>query len=178
MELSISLDNIYISDYCPIINVKNKKERESYMKSTIFRKIMVATDDSELVKKAVDSAIEIVKLSEAKLYAVHVIALGGYSITPYIDTEWKKAMKEQFITEGKEATTYVENVGRAANIAVESVILEGSPVEEIVDFAEKNDIDLIVMGTHGRTGIQRFLIGSVAENVVRHSKKAVLVVRG
>ena len=139
---------------------------------------MVATDGSEQVRKAVDSAIEIAKLSDAKLYAVHVIALGGYSITPSKDAEWEKAMKEQLTTEGKEATTYVENAGRAANIEVESVILEGSPADEIVDFAEKNDIDLIVMGTQGKSAIQRFLIGSVAENVVRHSKKTVLVVRG
>jgi nucleotide-binding universal stress UspA family protein len=88
------------------------------------------------------------------------------------------AMKEQLITEGKKATAYVENAGRAANVEVESVILEGNPAEEIIDFAEKNDIDLIVMGTHGITGIPRFLLGSVAENVVRHAKKAVLVVRG
>jgi nucleotide-binding universal stress UspA family protein len=51
-------------------------------------------------------------------------------------------------------------------------------VHEIVNFAEGNDIDLIVMGSHGRTAIERFLLGSVAENVVRHSKKAVLVVKG
>ena len=147
------------------------------MNNSIFRKIMVATDGSEQVRNAVDSAIEIAKLSEAKLYAVHVIDLGGYSITPSRDAEWEKAMKEQFITEGKEATTYVENAGKAANIEVESVILEGSPADQIVDFAEKNDIDLIVMGTQGKSAIQRFLIGSVAENVVRHSKRSVLVVR-
>ena len=81
------------------------------------------------------------------------------------------------MTEGKQATDYVENAGRAANVEVESVILEGNPAEEIINFAENNDIDLIVMGTHGITGIERFLLGSVAENVVRHSKKAVLIVR-
>ena len=149
------------------------------MKSAIYRKIMVATDGSELVRKAVDSAIEIAKLSGAKLYAVHVITLGAYyPITTSRDAEWKKEMKEQLITESKEATAYVENAGRVANVEVESVILEGSPAEELVDFAEKNDIDLIVMGTQGKTGILRFLIGSVAENVVRYSKKTVLVVRG
>lgn len=148
------------------------------MKSTIFRKILVATDGSEQVRKAVDSAIEIARLSDAKLYAVYVVALGGYAITPSKDMDWEKAMKEQLITEGKKATAYIENVGRAANVEVESVILEGNPAEEIIDFAEKNNIDLIVMGTHGMTGIPRFLLGSVAENVVRHVKKAVLVVRG
>jgi len=159
------------------------------MNSSIFKKIMVATDGSELTKKAVDSAIEITKLNEAKLYAVHVVAPGDFSITQNEpkasitqneprDAEWKKEMKEHLTTQGKEATAYVENVGKAANIEVESVILEGNPADEIVDFAEKNEIDLIVMGTLGKTGIKRFLLGSVAENVVRHSKKAVLVVRG
>ena len=150
---------------------------------------MVATDGSELTKKAVDSAIEITKLNEAKLYAVHVVAPGDFAITQNEprasitqneprDAEWKKEIKEHLTTQGKEATAYVENVGKAANIEVESVILEGNPADEIVDFAEKNEIDLIVMGTLGKTGIKRFLLGSVAENVVRHSKKAVLVVRG
>jgi nucleotide-binding universal stress UspA family protein len=148
------------------------------MESTIFRKIMVATDGSELIKRAVDLAIEIAKLSEAKLYAVHVIALEGNSIIHSRGKEQKKALKEQLIVEGKKATDYVENIGRTANVRVESTILEGNPANEIIDFAEKNDIDLIVMGTHGKTGTQRFLIGSVSENVVRHSEKAVLVARG
>ncbi len=147
------------------------------MKSTVYKKIMIATDGSELVQKAVDSAIEIAKLSEAQLYAIYVIALGSYSITPYIDAEWEKAMKEHLRKEGKEATAYVENAGKAANVEVKSIILEGSPANEIIDFAEKNDIDLIIMGSHGKSAIQRFLIGSVAEKVVKYSKIAVLVVR-
>lgn len=87
-------------------------------------------------------------------------------------------MREQLRDEGREATAYGEKLGKAAGVEVESVILEGSPANEIVDFAEKNDIDLIVMGTLGRTGIERFLLGSVAGNVVSHSKTPVLVVRG
>lgn len=138
---------------------------------------MVATDGSEAVKRAVDSAIEIVKLSETKLYAVYVISVGFFSINLPTDEEWKKAFHAQLVTEGKQATAYVENAGRAANIEVESIILQGNPAEEILGFAEKNDIDLIVMGTHGMSGITRFLIGSEAENVVRHANKAVLVVR-
>ena len=147
------------------------------MTGGIFRKIMVATDGSEPARRAVDSAIEFAKLSETRLYAVHVIAVGFYSITRSRDSEWEKAMKEQLIKEGKEATTYVENTGRAANVEVDSVILEGNPAEEIIDFAEKNDIDLIVMGTHGINGISRFLLGSVAEKVIRHATKSVLIVR-
>lgn len=147
------------------------------MVNAIFRKIMVATDGSEEVRKAINSAIEIAKLSNAKMYAVHVVSLDSHSISPYNDSEWEKAVKEQLITEGKEATAYVENMGKTANIEVESIILEGSPADEIIDFAERNDIDLIVMGTQGKSAIHRFLIGSVAEKVVRHSKRPVLVVR-
>jgi nucleotide-binding universal stress UspA family protein len=143
-----------------------RSKRGSGVKSTIFRKIMVATDGSELVKRAVDLAIEIAKLSEAKLYAVHAIDLEGHH------------SKNHPGAEGKGATAYIEKIGRVANVEVESIILEGNPANEIIDFAEKNDIDLIVMGTQGKTGIQRFLIGSVSENVVRHSERAVLVVRG
>jgi nucleotide-binding universal stress UspA family protein len=148
------------------------------MKSAIFKKIMVAIDGSELVKQAVKSAVEIAKLSEAKLYAVHVIALVSHSILQSLDEEWKKTMKKQFTIKSEKATAYVENVGKAANIEVKSVIIEGSPANEIIDFAEKNDIDLIVMGTHEKTELQRFLIGSVTENVIRHSRKPVLIVKG
>jgi len=139
---------------------------------------MVATDGSELVKQAVKSAVEIAKLSEAKLYAVHVIAIGSYSIIHSLDEKWKKTMKKQLTIKGEKATVYVENVGNAANIDVESVILEGNPANEIIDFAENKDIDLIVMGTHEKTELQRFLVGSVAENVIRHSRKAVLIIKG
>lgn len=148
------------------------------MKSNIFRKIMVATDGSESAKKAVDSAIEIAKLSGTKLYAVHVISMGFFSISLPTAEEWKKAYQEQLMAEGKQATDYAEYAGRAAGVEVESVILQGNPVEEIIGFAERNDIDLVVMGTHGMSGITNFLLGSVAENVVRHAKKAVIVVRG
>lgn len=147
------------------------------MNSNLYRKIIVATDGSEPVKKAVDTAVEFAKLSGAKLYAVYVIAAGHMTGHPK-DIGWERAMKEQLSTEGKEATAFVETAGKAANVEVESVLLEGNPANEIVDFAEKNDIDLIVMGTLGRTGIQKFLLGSVAQNVVRHSRKAVMVVRG
>lgn len=148
------------------------------MNSNIYRKIMVATDGSEPVKKAVDTAVEIAKLSGAKLYAVYIVASGGYTVGHPRDIGWERAMRESLSAEGTEATAYVETIGKAANVEVESILREGSPAHEIVNFAEENDIDLIVMGTLGRTGLQKILLGSVAQNVVRHSRKAVLVVKG
>jgi nucleotide-binding universal stress UspA family protein len=149
------------------------------MNGSVFSNIVVATDGSELGRKAVDSAIKIARLNNAKLYAVHVIAPGETKVTLHDprDAEWKKAMREHLEAQGREATAYAETAGKIVNVAVEPVTLEGNPADEIVGFAEKNDIDLIVMGTVGKSGIQRFLLGSVAENVIRHSKKPVLVIR-
>jgi nucleotide-binding universal stress UspA family protein len=93
----------------PYNNFENENEEGLGMESTIFRKIMVATDGLGEVRKAVDSAIEIAKLSDAKLYAVYVVAVRGYAITPSKDTEWEKAVKKQLIKEGKEATNFVSS---------------------------------------------------------------------
>lgn len=149
------------------------------MNISVFTNILVATDDSESARKAVDSAIKIAKLNNAKLYAVHVIAPGEVAVTQHDprDPEWKKQMKENLEAQGKEATAYAKNAGKTANVTVEPVVLEGNPADEIVNFAEKNNVDLVVIGTLGKTGIKRFLLGSVTENVVRHSKKPVLVMK-
>lgn len=79
--------------------------------------------------------------------------------------------------EGSEAIAEIEEMEKEVGIQVNSVLLQGHPAQEILDFAEKNDIDMIVMGTQGKTGIDRFLLGGVTEKVVRNAKSEVLVVR-
>jgi nucleotide-binding universal stress UspA family protein len=145
------------------------------MKEGTYKRIMVATDGSKPARKAVETGIDIAKLSGAKIYAVYVVVPTTHSAR---DFGWEKAAMEHFRNEGKRATGFVEETAKAAGIKVESVLLEGHPADEIVKFAEQNDIEMIVMGTLGKTGLDRFLLGSVAENVVRHSKIPVLVVRG
>lgn len=85
---------------------------------------------------------------------------------------------EHFRAEGKKATAFVEESAKTVNIEVGSVLLERHPADKIVEFAEQNGIGMIVMGTLGKKGLDRFLLGSVAEKVIRHSKTPVLVVRG
>ncbi len=93
-----------------------------------------------------------------------------------MDAGWEE-MYEILRKEGEKAVYDVKERGEAAGVEVREVLWEGHPSTEIITFAENNDIDLIVMGTLGKTGLNRFLLGSVAEKVVRNSKVPVLVVR-
>lgn len=95
---------------------------------------MVATDASELAKKAVGSAIKSAKLNNAKLYAVNVIAPGKVSVThrDSRDIEWKKQVKELHEAQGREATACAKTAGKIVNVTVEPVILEGNPVDEFL----------------------------------------------
>ncbi|KKG11490.1 universal stress protein [Methanosarcina sp. 2.H.A.1B.4] len=147
------------------------------MESRLYRKIMIATDGSESARKAADTAIELARLSGAKIYAVCVIDRSIYSSAPE-DMEWEEAMYDRFRELGEEAVSYVEKTAKNAGLQVEPTLLEGHPAEEIVNFAEKNGVDLIIVGSLGKSGIERFLIGSVSENVFRNAKGPVLVVRG
>jgi nucleotide-binding universal stress UspA family protein len=145
------------------------------MQSKLYRKILFATDGSESARKAVDDVVEFARLSGAKIYAASVIDRSIYSSVPE-DMEWEEAMYDRFRELAEEAVSYVEKTAKNAGLEVESALLEGHPAEEIVEFAEKNGIDLIIVGSLGKSGIERFLIGSVSEKVVRNAKVPVLVV--
>lgn len=137
---------------------------------------MVATDGSECSHKAVASAVELARLSGGTVYAVYVVSTDYFS-SMAVDTGWE-TMYEVLKKEGHAAVEYVKAVGDAEAVPVEMIVLEGHPAPEIIDYAEENGMELIVLGTLGRTGIDRVLLGSVAGNVVRHSKVPVMVVRG
>jgi len=141
-----------------------------------YKKILIATDGSEYADRARLSGIDIAKETGAEVYAVSVVS-DEHAQMARRGISWAKLIEEKLFDRGVRATAYVKEAGKKAEVQVESVLLIGRPVEEIIDYAEKNDIDMIVMGTLGLTGAKRFLIGSVAENVVRHSKVPVLVVR-
>lgn len=153
------------------------------MKSNIFRNIMIATDGSECSKKVVDKGIKFARLSGGTVYAVYVVSTayisaidGSYpssiDMFPYFE-----AMHEALKKQGQQAIDYVKELGEKKSINVESVILEGNPSEELIKYAEKENMDIVIMGTVGRTGLDRMILGSVAGNVVRHSKVPVMVLR-
>lgn len=146
------------------------------MASKLYRKILIATDGSDYTKSAIDYGIDLAKNTGAKLYAIYVIDTAAFASIP-MDAAWE-SMYELLKQEGDEATAYIADKASAEGLEVERNTVEGHPAEEIRKFAENNSVDLIVMGTLGKSGLDRFLLGSVAEKVVRTSKIPVLVVRG
>jgi len=145
------------------------------MASKLYKKILIATDGSNYTKNSVDYGIDLAKTSEAKLHAIYVVDTAAFASIP-MDAAWE-SMYELLRQEGDEATKYVSDKAWEEGLEVERVTIEGHPADEIIKYAEKNNISLIIMGTLGKSGLDRFLLGSVAEKVVRNSKIPVLVVR-
>jgi len=145
------------------------------MTDEFYRNIVIATDGSENTQRAISYGIEIAKLSGATIHALYVVDTSSFSSIP-MDAGWE-AMYEILRKEGEKAVFEVKERGEAAGVEVREILWEGHPSTEIINFAENNNADLIVMGTLGKTGLDRFLLGSVAGNLVRHSKVPVMVVR-
>ena len=149
---------------------------EPEYRDKVLRKILIATDGSKAAEKAVDFGVQIAGLSGAKVYAVYVIDTTPYYSIP-LDEVWSKEVYEQLETMGYEITSDVEKAAKAAGLEAESTVLKGDPAERIIKFAEEQNVDMIVVGSHGIGGFERLVIGSVSEKVVRHAKVPVLVVR-
>lgn len=142
-----------------------------------LQKILLPTDFSDYSAAAESYACELAARFGAELHLLHTLE-NQYSLTP--DFRLGLALPTQ-ISESKvaaeKALSELLDPGWSANRKVIHRVLEGSPKVEIVRYAGAENIDLIVMSTHGRTGLSHLLIGSVAETVVRTSTCPVLTVR-
>ena len=140
----------------------------------MFEKILVATDGSEHGYKAVKAALDLGKISGGKVTAIYVADTNRTSHLP--DDMLLFSIRELLLKEGKEALKHVEDLAREKGVAYEGVVVEGNPGSEIISYAESAKMNIIIMGTVGRTGLDKFLLGSVAEKVVRNSKIPVLTI--
>ena len=139
----------------------------------VFKNILVPTDGSEYTKAAVRKAMELAKLAGGQVTALYVLDQTILTNMP-MDT----AVMNVYNTlekEGKEAVDFVKELGEQEGVETTVSIKEGTPVKVILE--ESSKYDIIVMGTLGRTGMSKLLMGSVAERVVRASQCPVLVVR-
>ncbi|MGA2698040.1 MAG: universal stress protein [Methanoregula sp.] len=143
------------------------------MTELLLGRILIATDGSEKNRVALDEGIKIAHATGATVYAVYVIDTGTFSSMsgdiPLGDTY------RLFQSEAEQAFSRIKS--RAGDVKVETSILEGHPAAEIVKFAVAKKIDLIVIATQGKRGLERLLLGSVAEEIIRSAPCKVLVVK-
>ena len=139
----------------------------------LFKKVLIATDGSKRTQTAVETGIEIAKQHNSKIYAVYVVDTVTFTSIP-MDVTWEN-MYQLLKDEGEDAVGRVKEAAQGTDI--ETHVLEGNPAVEITKFAKDNGVDLIVVGTLGKSGIDRILLGSVAEKIVRLSPIPVLTVR-
>jgi len=142
-----------------------------------INKILFAADFSEGSSSALPYAVDMAKQYGSKLYLVHVVfdvakTSGWYVPHTSIDEIYKDMEKG---AKSELEKMFIDEMRGFKEI--EHVVLKGVPYEEIIKFSGDNKIDLIVMGTHGRKGIDRMLFGSTAEQVVRKAPCPVLSVR-
>lgn len=143
------------------------------MTTGLFDRILIATDGSDRNKTAIEEGLRIGRASGSTVYAVYVTdlsALESASADVVIRDTWTVIRQE--------AETALARVkAMAEGVTLETVILEGKPAAEIVRFANEKKIDLIIIGTQGKRGLERLLLGSVAEKVIRTAPCKVLVIK-
>ncbi len=142
----------------------------------MFEKILAATDGSKHSEKAAKIAIDLAKLSSGTVTAIYVADTSRTSHLP--DDMLLFSIRELLMKEGNEALDFVEKMAKEAGVNFEKALVEGNPGEEIIHYAVKQGMDTIIIGSVGRTGLDKFLLGSVAEKVVRNSRIPVLTIPG
>ena len=141
----------------------------------LYERILVPTDGSEATERAVREAVDLAAAHDATIHALYVLNTASFASIPTESSV--DGVSEMLEREGDVALDAVEAIAQEHGVPVERVQLDGSPAREIIRYADRSDVDLIVMGTHGRGGIDRLLLGSVAERVVRSATVPVLTVR-
>ena len=139
----------------------------------MYGEILVPTDGSDTSRRAIEHAVDLASKYGARVHALYVVDSSVYGTLEAGAEMVVEALEE----EGKLAVTAVEDAAEAAGVSVVTEVATGDAHDVILEYTADNDVDLVVMGTHGRTGIDRYLLGSVTERVVRTSDVPVLTVR-
>jgi nucleotide-binding universal stress UspA family protein len=150
----------------------------------MFRKILVCLDGSELAEQILPYAKEQARSFKSDVVFLHVtpepvIATPGIPGAPGYPIQTSEMVKEmgQEMSKSREYLDQIALPFQEMGLKTKSVILEGAPGESIVNYAAKNRIGLIAIATHGRSGVGRAILGSVADFVLRESGLPILMIR-
>jgi nucleotide-binding universal stress UspA family protein len=140
--------------------------------SRMYERILVPTDGSQGSAHVALQAIDLAEQYGATIHVCSVVDDSHRSILPDVGSR-----SEDLETEAQKAIQRVTKMASVHGVETVGEVREGDPAEEILEYAEEIRADLIVAGTHGRSGVERRLIGSVAERLVRHASCPVMTVR-
>ena len=141
----------------------------------VFINILVALDGSEVSQRALIRAADEAKLWNSKLHAIYVVETGLFSSLPLDNTV--EIMYRVLEKEGEAVLEKAKKFGSDKGITVFTHMKQGHAGSEIIALAEREKVDLIVVGSHGKSNTDRLLIGSVSTFVVTHSTASTMVVR-
>jgi nucleotide-binding universal stress UspA family protein len=137
----------------------------------MYERILHPTDGSTGSAHVTLQAIDLAEQYDATIHAINVVDSDVTSILTDIGSD-----SDDLEQRGQKAVESVEKMAEAHSVDVETAVLSGDPAGTILDYAEEIDADLVVAGTHGRSGVKRVL-GSVAERLVRHATMPVMTVQ-
>jgi nucleotide-binding universal stress UspA family protein len=162
---------------CPVLTVRDKalqKNTQADAAGFVLKRVLVTTDFSDESKKAFPYALAFARKFEAALILVYVVPA---HLPAELSHLGHLLEERRLLTEARERMPRFRQAEFDPLLQVETLVLTGSPAHEICRTAETQGADLIVMATHGHTGLKHFVLGSVTENVVRHASCPVLAVR-
>jgi len=138
----------------------------------MYDDILLPTDGSAGMEDVIDHAVELAEIHDATVHGLYVVNTASLTDLP-MESSWD-GLNEALEKEGQTAIAELER--RASDVDLQTEIIDGSPSKEIVQYATDEGCDIIVMGTHGRSGVNRLLLGSVAERVVRSGTVPVMTI--
>jgi nucleotide-binding universal stress UspA family protein len=139
----------------------------------LFEKILVPLDGSEHSIKALETAVQIAHKFNGKITLIHVYSIGGLAISPTPVRGFIEAIRKV----GASILADGEKKVKAEGVHVETLLMEGHTVEQIVKTCREGKFDLIVMGARGLSKVKEMLLGSVSDGVIRHACCPVLIVK-
>lgn len=141
----------------------------------MFTKILVAIDGSDISKSAFNKSIELAKMSKAELHAIYVIESGMISPGP-VDTSWE-LIYQRFEKEGRDIMEELVEDASKKGVTVTPHLEAGHAGDTIIGKASELECDLIVVGSRGKSKLDRLLIGSVSSHIVTYAKTNTLIIK-